>query len=209
MSTFIVRRRGIAANAAELDFALTRLRDADGWTGLDARCVHSYALRESDGRLGLACVLEAAAAEAVRDHARAAQVAAHEVLRVGRLVVGRDFASPQAYLVRRRSGWPDVEAFGGAAASASSAGGDAMVSQVAWLQSYAVHEHDRRIGSVCLYQATGPRALWDHARVARMPIAEVLPVLGRIVFSPLPFVPTAALRPLRDRWLPAAGNPTE
>ena len=48
--TYLVRRTGVAANASELDAALTRLRllDEQAPADLEARWLHSYALREAE-----------------------------------------------------------------------------------------------------------------------------------------------------------------
>lgn len=98
MNTYLVRRFGIAANASELDAALTRLR-----TAAMPRCrtLCAYALREADGRFGLVCVAEADGVRAVREHAACAGLAADEITPLlGRVVFHGDATSeaptPQA-----------------------------------------------------------------------------------------------------------------
>ena len=82
MNTYIVRRRGIAAGANELDAAFTRLRavEEDRRPGpRGARWLHSYVLREPDGRYGLACVLLADGPAALQAHAAATELPADEI----------------------------------------------------------------------------------------------------------------------------------
>src|SRR5690242_4483591 len=92
MPTYLVRRRGIAANAKELDAALTRLKSLEERPSLWARALHSYALREDDGRFGLICILAADDLRAVHEHARASLLPAEEIVRLAGTRIERPFA---------------------------------------------------------------------------------------------------------------------
>jgi hypothetical protein len=39
-----------------------------------------------------------------------------------------------------------------------------MADQVRWIRSYVVTEEDGTLGTDCVYQATSPEAIRDHAR---------------------------------------------
>jgi len=187
MQTHLVRRRGIAASASELDAALTRLRSFEEEPGdLPVRWLHSYALRESDGRFGLACVLQADSASALRQHAELTRLPAEEILPVNAQLQMRPFAPTLVYLIRRRSAWATRAELERSAAAARRLGDEAMAQQLVWLRSYVVREDDHRLGTVCLFQSVGPDVLVEHAQRVGIPADEVAPVLGRIVFREEP-----------------------
>ncbi len=185
MQTYLVRRTGIADNAAELDAALTRLRAAEGGphTG-SAQWLHSYALREVDGRLGLACVFLANDARTLRDHAECHRLPAAEVLPITRTLQVLPFVPSQVVLVRRRGCWsePAPDSSDPAADFSRRARLAEADHGVAWLHSYIVEEGGGICGTWCLYRSASLDALREHARSAGLPADEVVPVLGRIVF---------------------------
>ena len=61
-----------------------------------------------------------------------------------------------------------------------------MSDQVRWLRSYALAEEDGTVGTVCLYQATGPEAIREHAGRAFLPVDEIVPVADTVVVRPDP-----------------------
>jgi hypothetical protein len=184
MHTYVVHRHGIAASAAELDAALTRLRafEEEPPHAPQARWMHSYALREADGRFGLACVFEADSVQTLHRHAAQTRLPAQEILPVVATMQVRPFAPTMVYLVRRRTFCKSAGELEQSAALSRRVGEEDMPRQVSWLRSYAVQEHDGTLGTVCLYQAVSPEALREHAARAGMPAEEIAPVLGRIVF---------------------------
>ncbi|MGY4828172.1 nickel-binding protein [Sphaerotilaceae bacterium SBD11-9] len=183
MHTYFVRRAGIAANAAELDAALMRLRSFEETPhALPAQWLHSYVLLEPDGRFGLACVFQAEGAAPLVEHARRCRLPAREILSVAGLEIARTFAPALVHLVRRRKAWASMAELERSYASARRVGDEDMARQVIWLRSYAVREDDGSLGSVCLYQAIEPAALGEHAARAGVPADEIRPVMGRIVF---------------------------
>ncbi|HET7795525.1 MAG TPA: nickel-binding protein [Rhizobacter sp.] len=183
MHTYLVRRAGIAADAAELDAALMRLRSFEETPhALHAQWLHSYVLLEPDGRFGLACVFQAEGAATLVEHARRCRLPAREILPVAGQEIVRAFAPALVHLVRRRKAWASTADLERAYASSRRVGDEDMVRQVSWLRSYAVREDDGSLGSVCLYQAIDPAALGEHAQRAGVPADEIRPVMGRIVF---------------------------
>jgi hypothetical protein len=192
MQNHVVYRPGIAASAAELGAALTRLRSFEEQAPtLPARWLHSYALVQADGRFGLTCVFEADGAPALRRHAAQTDMPAAEILPVAATVHVRSFAPTRVYLIRRRNVWPSAAELDRSAALSRRIGDEEMAREVSWLHSYAVRESDGTLGTVCLYQAVSPAALRDHARRCAMPADEIVPVLGRIVYRDDPRPQTA------------------
>jgi len=57
---------------------------------------------------------------------------------------------------------------------------------VRWIRSYVLEEGNSAVGTVCVYQATSPEALRDHASRADLPIDEVIPVADTVLVRPDP-----------------------
>lgn len=183
MNIFVISRAGIAADAAELESALTRLRSFEEQAcGSAARWLHSYALRQADGRFGLVCVFEADGVHTLERHAAHTALPAQEIVPVAFRVPVRPFAPTRVYLIRRRAFCTGADALDQHTAFARRIADEQMARQVSGLHTYAVHESDGTLGTFCLYQAIGPQALRDHAERSGLPVDAIVPVLGRIVF---------------------------
>ena len=91
----------------------------------------------------------------------------------------------QTYLILRRGGWAtaqDLEA----TAARSAAEGDRMPDDIRWIRSYVTAETDGSVGTVCVYQASSPEAIREHARRADMPADEIIAVADTVVVRPDP-----------------------
>lgn len=182
MQTYVVRRPSVAATAAELVAALTRLRSFEEKPhSLNARWIHSYALREADGRFGLACVFQSDSAQSLKRHAELTMAPAEEILPVAATVRVRRSSPTMVYLIRRRNFWKSAADFEKSAAISRRVD-EEMAREVSWLRTYAVKENDGTLGTVCIYQGVDPKALSKHASRVGMPADEIIPVIGRIVF---------------------------
>ena len=94
------------------------------------------------------------------------------------------------YVILRRSGWKDGAELGEAAAR-STAEGERMPDDIAWIRSYVLEERDGRVGTVCIYQASSPEAIRRHAGEAVLPVDEIVEVVDTVFVRPDP-VPTTA-----------------
>jgi hypothetical protein len=65
-------------------------------------------------------------------------------------------------------------------------GDEEMPDDVRWIRSYALAEEDGQVGTVCIYQATGPEALRRHAERADLPADEIVPVADTVIVRPDP-----------------------
>ena len=92
----------------------------------------------------------------------------------------------QTYAILRRRGWRTPEALEQAAMRSRQVGDEQMPNDVRWIRSYALSEEDGSVGTVCIYQATGPEAIRRHAAAAELPIDEIVPVADTVIVRPDP-----------------------
>jgi hypothetical protein len=92
----------------------------------------------------------------------------------------------QLYAILRRSGWRSGEELEEAAARSTRVGDEEMSDQVRWIRSYVLDEGGGTVGTVCIYEATGPEALRDHATRADLPVDEIIPIADTVVVRPDP-----------------------
>jgi hypothetical protein len=94
MNTYVILRRGAWSTADDLSEAAARSKAVgEEQMSEDIRWIRSYVLAEPDGRVGTMCIYEATSPEAIRKHAKLAELAADEVIPVADTVVIR--ADPQ------------------------------------------------------------------------------------------------------------------
>jgi thiamine biosynthesis protein ThiC len=91
----------------------------------------------------------------------------------------------QTYVILRRNGWQTGDALSEAAAR-STAEGDNMPDDIRWIRSYVLAETDGTVGTVCIYQASSPEAIRDHAQRADLPADEIIEVLDTVLVRPDP-----------------------
>lgn len=96
----------------------------------------------------------------------------------------------QTYAILRRDGWRTAEDLQ-KAAERSTAAGDETPDEVRWIRSYVLAEEGGGVGTVCIYQASSPEAIRDHARRADLPVDEIIPVADTVIVRPDP-APAAA-----------------
>jgi Protein of unknown function (DUF4242) len=97
----------------------------------------------------------------------------------------------KTYVIRRRHGWKTPEELQAAAARSKDIGDNEMSSDIRWIRSYVVAEDDGGLGTVCIYQASSPEKIREHASRVGMPADEITEVADTVVVRPDP-VATAA-----------------
>ncbi len=90
------------------------------------------------------------------------------------------------YVIRRRNGWKTPEELQEAAAKSRRIGDEEMSDDIRWIRSYVVSEEDGGLGTVCIYQASSPEAIRDHAGRVGMPADEIIPVADTVLVRPDP-----------------------
>jgi Protein of unknown function (DUF4242) len=100
-------------------------------------------------------------------------------------------ADLQLYAILRRSGWRSGEDLQAAAERSTKVGNEQMPDDVRWIRSYVLEEGGGSVGTVCIYEATGPEAIRKHASLADLPVDEIVPIADTVVVRPDP-APAAA-----------------
>lgn len=95
------------------------------------------------------------------------------------------------YVILRRRGWRTAAELEEAAGRSTKVADEEMSDDVRWIRSYVLAEPDGTVGTVCIYQASSPEAIRDHAKRAELPADEILPVADTVLVRPDP-TPTEA-----------------
>jgi hypothetical protein len=90
------------------------------------------------------------------------------------------------YVILRRGGWKSPEDLQAAAQRSTEVGKNDMKDEVRWIRSYVMAEDGGTLGTVCIYQATGPEAIRRHAGLADLPVDEIIQVADTVVVRPDP-----------------------
>ena len=97
----------------------------------------------------------------------------------------------ELYVIRRPSGWRTPEELQAAAARSKQVGDEEMPQDVRWIRSYVVEEDDGSLGTVCIYQASSPEKIREHASRVGMPASEIWEVADTVLVRPDPVEVTA------------------
>jgi Protein of unknown function (DUF4242) len=90
------------------------------------------------------------------------------------------------YAIRRPSGWDSADALQAAAVRSKQVGDEEMSDDIRWIRSYVVHETDGTLGSICIYQASSPEKIREHALRADLPATEIFEVADTVIIRPDP-----------------------
>jgi hypothetical protein len=92
----------------------------------------------------------------------------------------------QLYGILRRQGWRSGEDLEQAAARSTQVGDEEMSSDVRWIRSYVLDEEDGTLGTFCVYEASSPEAIREHAARADLPVTEIVPLADTVIVRPDP-----------------------
>jgi hypothetical protein len=92
----------------------------------------------------------------------------------------------QTYVILRRNGWRSPEELQAAAARSKQVGDEEMANDIRWIRSYVTTESDGGLGTVCIYQATSPEKIREHAERAGLPVDEIVEVADTVLVRPDP-----------------------
>jgi hypothetical protein len=85
------------------------------------------------------------------------------------------------YVILRRGAWGSPQELGEAAERSRAVGDEEMSDEVRWIRSYVLGEADGRVGTVCIYQASSPEAIREHASRAQLAVDEIIPVADTVI----------------------------
>jgi thiamine biosynthesis protein ThiC len=90
------------------------------------------------------------------------------------------------YVILRRSGWRSPAELEEAAGRSQAVGDEEMSDDIRWIRSYVLEEDDGAVGTVCIYQASSPEAIREHASRADLPVDEIIAVADTVIVRPDP-----------------------
>jgi hypothetical protein len=90
------------------------------------------------------------------------------------------------YVILRRSGWRSPDELTVAAARSKQVGDEEMPEDIRWIRSYVLEEGGGPVGTVCIYEASSPEAIREHAARADLPVDEIIPVADTVIVRPDP-----------------------
>jgi sporulation protein YlmC with PRC-barrel domain len=92
----------------------------------------------------------------------------------------------ETYIIMRRGAWQAAEELDEAAARSTQVGDEEMSEDIRWIRSYVLDEPGGTVGTVCVYQATSPEAIREHAERSGLPADEIVPVGDTVIVRPDP-----------------------
>ncbi|WP_027008203.1 DUF4242 domain-containing protein [Conexibacter woesei] len=91
------------------------------------------------------------------------------------------------YAIIRRNGWASGADLEAAAARSTHVGDQEMPGDIRWIRSYVLDEGgDGTVGTLCIYEASSPEAIREHARRADLPVDEIVAIADTVVVRPDP-----------------------
>jgi Protein of unknown function (DUF4242) len=85
------------------------------------------------------------------------------------------------YAILRRSGWKAGGDLEQAAARSTKVGDEEMAQDIRWIRSYVLDEGAGTVGTVCIYEASSPEAIREHAQRADLPVDEIIPIADTVI----------------------------
>jgi Protein of unknown function (DUF4242) len=92
----------------------------------------------------------------------------------------------KTYVIRREKAWQNAEELETAAGRSKEVAESDFPADIRWIRSYVIDEPGGTLGTVCIYQASGPEAVREHAGRVGMPADEILEVADTVVIRPDP-----------------------
>src|SRR5215213_2455881 len=92
----------------------------------------------------------------------------------------------QLYIILRRSGWRSPADLEQAAGRSKQVADEQMPDDIRWIRSYVLEEGGGSVGTVCVYEASSPEAIRQHAKLADLPVDEIIAVADTVVVRPDP-----------------------
>ena len=92
----------------------------------------------------------------------------------------------KTYVIRREKAWQNADELEATATRSKDVAESDFPDDIAWIRSYVIAEPGGTLGTICIYQASNPEAVRDHAGRVDMPADEILEVADTVVIRPDP-----------------------
>ena len=92
----------------------------------------------------------------------------------------------QLYGIIRRNGWKTGADLEEAAGRSAKVGDEDMPQDIRWIRSYVIDEGNGAVGTFCVYEASSPEAIREHASKADLPVDEIVPLTDTVIMRPDP-----------------------
>jgi hypothetical protein len=94
------------------------------------------------------------------------------------------------YVILRRGGWRTPSDLQAARARSRQVGDEEMSADIRWIRSYVMEEDDGGFGTVCIYEASSPEKIREHASRSGLPVDEIVKVADTVLLraDPVPAV---------------------
>ena len=90
------------------------------------------------------------------------------------------------YAIRRKQAWQSPEEAQAVAERSGAVADSEFPADIRWIRSYVLAEDDGTLGSICIYQGSGPEAIRRHAHRVGMPADDIVEVADLLVIRPDP-----------------------
>lgn len=90
------------------------------------------------------------------------------------------------YAIIRRNGWASGADLEAAAARSTRVGDEELPDDIRWIRSYVLDEGAGAVGTVCIYEASSPEAIREHASRADLPVDEIVAIADTVIVRPDP-----------------------
>ena len=90
------------------------------------------------------------------------------------------------YVILRRNGWRTADDLQVAGARSAKVGDEEMSDDIKWIRSYVLAEEAGGLGTVCIYEASSPEKIREHADRADLPVTEIIPIADTVIVRPDP-----------------------
>jgi hypothetical protein len=97
------------------------------------------------------------------------------------IVFSRKEDAMKLFAIRRPMGWKTPEDLGEAAKLSARVGDEEMSGDIRWIRSYVVIEADGSLGTICIYEASSPEKIREHAERAGLPATEIWEVADTVI----------------------------
>lgn len=90
------------------------------------------------------------------------------------------------YAILRRAAWSDEDSLLAAAERSARIADDEMADDIGWIRSYVIEDAGDTLGTICIYQASSPEAIREHAARVGMSTDEIMVVSDVVIIRPDP-----------------------